>query len=147
MKHLSPEQIQMLINESEGLDSLMRHVEQCMECRGAYESMLDVHQSLSQLSYEKPSMRFAKNIYEIIVRKQELELQETRWTKIIQSILFSSVFLILILGFYYFFNNRKEIYISEDSLSTYYEWSLIIILSTMVLWILHAIDLRFSKKV
>ena len=124
----------------------MTHVDQCPQCRSKYDSLLQVHDDLSKLEYEKPSMRFAKNIYEIIIRKQKLEEKEVKWVKIIRIAIFFSVFLVFALSFYYLLPSSLTIEMNDSSLSAWYNWGLVIIMSTIALWLLYGLDQWYSMR-
>ncbi|NNF36352.1 MAG: hypothetical protein HKN68_19775 [Saprospiraceae bacterium] len=146
MTHLTDDQIQLLIEGNYQNERWMVHLDHCHQCRNSYESLNAVHESLSRLEYHQPSMRFAKNIYEFIVRKQQLEQQEKRWIRVIQISIFFSMFLIFLIGFYFLISSPWELNITENSLSNYYTWSIIMLLSTLTLWILYGIDRWYFKN-
>ena len=146
MKHLTEEQIQSYINEPKKYANLMDHINQCDQCRELYRSYVTIHQDLSSLEYEQPSLRFAKNIYELLVRKQALEQKEKKWIRILQVSIFGSFFLMSFMVFYYLFSSTWDIPFSDSSMSVYYRWSIITLLSTVILWILYGFDQWYIKR-
>ena len=145
MKHLTIDQIQALIDDPSDKDLWSTHIENCSICREEYKSYLHVHRSLLELEYERPSLRFAKNIFEMISKRQLVARMERKWITIIQSVIFISIFMIILIATYFLLGSAQQIDLFPGFTGNT-GWIFTLFLSICILWILYGIDKYLSCK-
>ena len=145
MKHLTNDQLQALIDDPAGKDSWISHVENCAKCKEEYESYLHVHQSLLQLEYERPSLRFARNIFELINERRQLEHKERKWIAIIHMAVIASILIIILYACYYLLGSAKEVDLIPALLGNA-GWIYVMLSGICIIWILFGLDRLLSGK-
>ena len=104
MKHLQEEQIWALIDNTLELSEkkmLEAHLQNCVECQTYYNEIKSFDFALSQNVVEEPSLRFSKNVMDIIEEEVSLKfkpLVNRMWQKIFATSLGSGILAIFLLG-------------------------------------------------
>jgi predicted anti-sigma-YlaC factor YlaD len=144
MKHLTKEQISDLIHESLIEHAVLRnHLDSCESCKTKYTRSKTIHLELQKLEYQRPSMRFAKNIIERIEAKIKLDKSKMFWVRSLGFSLIASLSLIIVIMISL---GTSEDSSSTNSLSSIYSWSLILLNIAFCSWILYFLDIWFAKK-
>lgn len=147
-EHLSFNELYELIeNSSTENKEWWNHINNCKDCNSLYQAELAIHHRLKQIEFERPSMRFAKNIYDLIVNKQQLAKKELFWIRFINWAIFVSILMVGLFGLSVLIGEGDLISIEEQKLSTYLHWSMAIMLSIIVLWILYILDKWAAEKI
>jgi hypothetical protein len=147
-EHLSINELHDLIdNLSTENKEWWDHINSCEDCNRWYQSELAVHHRLKRIDFERPSMRFAKNIYDLIVKKQLLAKKELFWIRFINWAIMASILIVGICGLSILFGESELITIEDHELSTYFNWGMAVLLSIIVLWILYILDKWASGKI
>lgn len=140
MEHLTKDQINQLLDGEQA--DLKVHLESCIQCNEKYKAALDIHCRLAQLDYQRPSMRFAKNIIELIVRREELDKVGRFWIKVIVGGLLSSVGLTVAFTSHWIFISDLE----QGVESIMIKWVGIAIMTILCAWGLYFFDKWLGNK-
>jgi hypothetical protein len=140
MEHLTGNQINQLV-ENEQVD-LMAHLDSCESCMVKYQTALEIHQGLKQMDYHSPSMRFAKNIIELISRKEALDKSNRFWVGVVLGCLLLSILIVFVFSSYWIFINA----LGQGVTSMLLQWHVIVILTIIGAWVLYFLDKWMGKR-
>ena len=149
MEHLTKDQINSLIlNPTHREAEWMDHIKECEACRLEYEGELAIQQSLGNLSYHQPSVRFAKNIIESLEKRKKAILANSFWTRFtVGSIVFATVQAWMML-MYLIVQMQAELSLDLDGywLQNISGWSVSLTGSMVSLWLLYIFDRWMGRK-
>lgn len=146
-KHLTNDQISTLITENiQDHEEWIAHIHSCKKCKTAYESELEIHKGLKQLEYDRPSMRFARNVLDLIVKRKEADKSYLYWIRFTSRAIITAISLALIMLTYMFIGIYDMISIDQTQLNTIKQWSLIVLLTSTAFWLLYFFDGWLGKR-
>lgn len=147
MEHLNSDQINQLIEEGETTNpGWMQHIESCDRCRYKYESVLSIHHGLKQLEYQRPSMRFAKNIIELIEQRELADKSSLFWTRFTSRSLISAMALAVLMLVYMFFKTYPEMQIDAGMITRLSQVSIVTVTTIMTFWIIYLFDKWLGRQ-
>ena len=147
MQHLSPDQINLIIEEKEiTSQEILDHLTICEKCALTYESELALHNELLKLEYHKPSMRFAKNVYELIQKNKSLNKASIFWIRVINFSILGAISLAFVMLIYLFIETSALFTLEENNISTLFRWSVISLFTVSSFWLLYFIERLYVRK-
>ncbi|MDN5212943.1 hypothetical protein QQ020_12830 [Fulvivirgaceae bacterium BMA12] len=144
MEHLTDEQISGLLYDpnKQNLEEI-NHLKVCESCQLRYNQALRMHEQLKSLEYKRPSMRFAKNIVEIIERNKKLDRTSLFWTRVISGGLLVAVSMALVMIVYWYTSSFEE---NNSYRLMINQWNLTFLAMAAGFWLLYFFDHWLGRK-
>jgi hypothetical protein len=144
MEHLNEVQISELCNNLDNQSpEQIDHVKTCVRCHTKYNEAIIIHQQLKNLEYHRPSMRFAKNIVELLVQKNKLDNASLLWTRIITGgILVAASLAVFMMIFWFISSFKGEASVQQNI----YQWNIIFLTVVGTSWLLYFLDNWLRKN-
>lgn len=145
MEHLTEEQISELCQNTTPQDPLIHlHLKSCSSCLDLYNQAVSGHEQLQNLEYQRPSMRFSKNIVELIKLNNKLNKASILWNRIIIGSLLA-VSLLIVLSLSYQLMSVTDF--NDETLSSISNWTMIFFITAVFSWIIYFIDRWLGKNI
>ena len=147
MQHLTKDQINsLLLGSVEKQTEWMTHIHECETCRLEYESELAIHQHFSNLTHHQPSLRFAKNIIDLLEKSRKVGLAHRFWSRIITSAIAVATVQVFIMLGYLFSQLSQELIFNGNEVHRIIGWNITLIGTMISFGLLYGFDKWLRRR-
>ena len=147
MKHIDNSELWNFISGSlpdERSAEIRRHLEVCDTCRMELQMRKTLESDLGMMQHRQPSLRFQKNILEVIERSKAIDIRINFWMRFTRRTMIGTAFLLLVsiltLGM------TSIDFPIQMEMQDLTRWVTVAAIGSITLWAFYGIDLLLSRK-
>ena len=147
MNHLSDLMIQQIIEDESQIDDVMReHLDKCDLCRQQLVLQKNLLGKLQKLEYDRPSMRFARNIIDLLDKRNQAEKSSIFWTRVLGWGIVSSMSMAIVMFAWWAFLLIQNTGINPNLDGHLVDYVVLVLTLVGVAWILHFFDRWLGRR-
>ena len=147
MKHIDSSELWNFISGSlpeERSIEISRHMEVCDTCRLEFQMRKTLQTDLMDLEHQQPSMRFQKNILEVIERSKAIDVKVNFWMRFTRRTVIGTALLLLV-SILILVTTSGDTQFHTDNLNLN-KWIIVVAIGSITLWAFYGIDWLLNRS-